>query len=246
MRPFMASTRKKGYTLTMDKKRFSFKKISWKMILGVILFASLLFSVVHIAVKLAEAPVYTTEADQLVKADYTLSLVQCSLGIVVMFVPSFIAKKFSVSIPNYMYVLFYIFLYCAVYLGEVKGFYFLIPDWDTYLHTFSGAMLGAMGFSIASMMNEEKSIPVQLSPGFLTLFAFCFALACGAIWEIYEYTVDTVLKLNMQKYMTESGAILSGRAALADTMQDMIVDAAGALVMCLAGYVSMKLKKKKA
>ncbi len=213
------------------------------MILGVILFLSLLISVIHMALRLAQVPVYTTEAEQHVKADYMLSLVQCALGIVIMFVPSFIAKRFSLNIPNYMYVLYYIFLYCAVYLGEVWDFYFRVPNWDTYLHTFSGVMLGALGFSVASMMNEEKSIPVHLSPGFLALFAFCFALACGAIWEIYEYTVDALLKLNMQKYMTESGGILSGRAALADTMEDMIVDAAGALVMSLAGYFSIKWKK---
>ena len=232
---------------TKRMKRFLPKKLSWKLALGAILFVSLLFSVVHMAVRLATVPIYTEAGGQgQVKADYMLSLVQCTLGLVVMFVPSFISKRFSVNIPNYMYVLYYIFLYCAVYLGEVQGFYFLIPDWDAYLHTFSGAMLGALGFSIASMMNEEKTIPVNLSPGFLALFAFCFALACGAVWEIYEYTVDTVLKLNMQKYMTESGGILSGRAALSDTMEDMIVDAAGALVMSVAGYLSMKLKKKKA
>lgn len=228
-----------------NKKRFSFKKPTWKTILGVILFVSLLASVVHIALRLAEVPVYTKDTEQHVKADYMLSLVQCLLGIVVMFVPSFMEKRFSINIPNYMYVLYYIFLYCAVYLGEVQSFYFRIPNWDTYLHAFSGAMLGALGFSVASMMNEEKRIPVQLSPGFLALFSFCFALACGAIWEIYEYTVDAVLKLNMQKYMTESGEILSGRMALKDTMEDMIVDAAGAFVMSLAGYISIKLKRPK-
>lgn len=227
-------------------KRIFLKKPSWKIILGVILFASLLFSVVHVAVRLAQVPVYSPAGEQAqVKADYMLSLVQCCLGLLVMFVPSFVEKRFSVNIPNYMYVLYYIFLYCAVYLGEVQRFYFLIPNWDAYLHTFSGAMLGALGFSIASMMNEEKRIPVRLSPGFVALFAFCFALASGAVWEIYEYTVDSILKLNMQKYMTESGSILSGRAALADTMGDLIVDAAGALVLSLAGYLSLKFKKQK-
>ena len=227
-------------------KRIFSKKPSWKVIFGIILFASLLFSVAHMAVKLAQVPIYSQGGEQeQVKADYMLSLVQCCLGILVMFVPSFVEKRFSLNIPNYMYVLYYIFLYCAVYLGEVKRFYILIPNWDAYLHTFSGAMLGALGFSIASMMNEEKRIPVRLSPGFVALFAFCFALASGAVWEIYEYTVDSVLKLNMQKYMTESGSILSGRAALSDTMEDLIVDAAGALVMSLAGYLSLKMKSPK-
>ena len=126
------------------KKLFS-KRPSWKLILGVILLVSLLFSVVHVAVRLAETPAAGGAQERQQRADLVLSLLQCLLGIGVMFVPSLIEKKFSVTIPNYMYVLYYFFLYCAVYLGEVRRFYFLIPNWDMYLHTFSGAMLGALG-----------------------------------------------------------------------------------------------------
>lgn len=36
---------------------------------------------------------------------------------------------------------------------------------------------------------------------------------------------------------------LFGRAALIDTMEDLIVDSIGAFVMCLIGYISLKYKK---
>ena len=118
-----------------------------------------------------------------------------------------------INIPNYMYVLYFIFLYCAIYLGEVRNFYFVIPHWDTILHAFSGAMLGALGFSLVSILNGSKRLRLKLSPFFIALFAFCFALAAGSVWEIYEYTFDGLLTLNMQKYALEDGTLLVGRAA---------------------------------
>lgn len=76
-------------------------------------------------------------------------------------------KKLSIEVPNYMRCMYFVFLYCAIYLGEVRDFFYLVPNWDIYLHTFSGAMLGALGFSLVSILNEEKSVPMQLSPGFV-------------------------------------------------------------------------------
>ena len=70
---------------------------------------------------------------------------------------------------------------------------------------------------------------MNLSPVFIAVFAFCFALALGAVWEIYEFTMDSVFGTNMQKYMLDNGTALIGQAALQDTMKDIIVDAIGAL-----------------
>ena len=141
-------------------------------------------------------------------------------------------------------MLYYVFLYCAVFLGEVFDFYYVVPHWDTVLHFFSGAMLGALGFILVDLLNRSEKVRVQLSPLFVSLFAFCFALAAGAVWEIYEYTVDGVMHLNMQKYATEAGVMLIGRAALRDTMKDIIFDALAALLVAAAGYVTNPRRKK--
>ena len=53
-----------------------------------------------------------------VKGDYALMLLQCILGLVVMMLPSVIERKWSIGIPNFMYVVYFIFLYCAIYLGR--------------------------------------------------------------------------------------------------------------------------------
>ena len=113
------------------------------------------------------------------------------------------------------------------------------------LHTFSGAMLGALGFSLVGILNDEPRVHINLSPFFVAFFAFCFAVAMGAIWEIYEFTVDGLLQLNMQKYMLENGTALVGRAALMDTMEDLIVDAVGALTVTVLGYVLLRNRQRR-
>lgn len=222
------------------------KKVNWKRVIFWVLMASLLISIAYIIIQIIRAPAEHSPEHQYekIKGDYFLMLLQCSLGVIVTLLPSLIKHKWSAKIPNYMYVLYFIFLFCAIILGEVTNFYFIIPYWDLILHTFSGAMLGALGLTLVTLMNDDEHINIKLSPAFVALFAFCFAIGCGVIWEMYEYTVDTIMNLNMQKYALESGELLVGRAALADTMEDLIVDVIGAGILSFIGYFSLKKKKK--
>lgn len=175
--------------------------------------------------------------------DYVLMLLQCVLGIFAILVPARLMRRWDIEIPRVMFLLYIAFLYCAIFLGEVRSFYYNVPHWDTILHTFSGVMLGALGFSMIAVFNNTERIPLNLSPLFIAVFAFCFALALGGVWEIYEFTMDVVFGTNMQKFAIENGADLVGQAALADTMKDIIVDAVGAFAMSVIGYVSLKYKK---
>ena len=91
-------------------------------------------------------------------------------------------------------------------------------------------MIGALGFSIVTLLNKTEEVPMNLSPLFVALFSFCFAVTLGVVWEFYEFTFDGLLGLNMQKFALENGTQLIGRAALTDTMIDLFVDAVGALL----------------
>lgn len=205
------------------------------------LVASCVYSIVHIIITPPGA-IAETQYDKL-KSDYVLMLLQCILGLIVMFLPSVLERRMKIQVPNMMYIMFLIFLYGAIYLGEVQSFYYKIQNWDMILHTFSGLMLGALGFSVVNLLNRTEKVPVHLSPLLVAVFAFCFAVTLGVIWEVYEYTFDGVLHLNMQKFAVQNGAPLIGREALKDTMGDLIVDTLGALVMAVIGYVSLKFHK---
>lgn len=226
----------------MDHKKEN-HSAKWKDRVGQIVLILLGISVIYAVYMLFTAPSGVPDNGfEKVKSDYVLTLLQCLVGVIVMFIPSVIEKKFSVDIPDVMEMLYFVFLFCAIYLGEVRDFYYRVPSWDLILHMFSGAMLGALGFVLVSFFNDSEKVNMQLSPIFVTLFAFCFALAAGTLWEIYEFLADGVLGTNMQKFITADREVLVGRDALADTMEDLIVDALSSLAVCIIGFFTLKKK----
>ena len=207
-------------------------------------FLTLLLSVVYIAVQWTRAPALPGSAQyEKLKSDYVLMAVQCLLGMLAMLLPGWLMRRWRVEIPSGMMILYVLFLYAAIYLGEVRSFYYRIPHWDMILHGFSGGMLGALAFSFVRLLNKSDRVHLILSPLFTAIFAFSFSITLGVFWEFYEYIVDGMLGLNMQKFLLENGTALIGREALGDTMQDLMTDAFGALFTSIIGYVSLKYKK---
>lgn len=218
------------------------KKIDWKRIIGIWVMISFIVPIIYIIAKIIYIKITGDTSSTRSIADYVLILVQCLLGVIAMNIPVWITKKTKIQVPSFMYMAYIVFLYCAIFLGEVRSFYYNVPNWDTILHTFSGAMLGALGFSFVNLLNNEEKLHMNLTPLFVAVFAFCFAVTLGALWEIYEFTFDGVLGINMQKFRLEDGTDLIGRDALADTMKDIIVDCIGAAVMSIVGYIQLKYK----
>lgn len=214
------------------------KRKTWifRIVLG-LLVISIIYAIYMLSIAPSEPGLDKYER---VKSDYVLMILQCAFGSIIIFLPSRVERKFGIDIPDIMEIVFYIFLFCAIYLGEVRNFYFRIPYWDLILHCFSAVMLGALGFVIVNFFNDTEKLNIQLSPFFVALFAFCFAFACGAVWEIYEFAADSILGTNMQKFITADGTVLIGREAVADTMEDLIVDALGAFVMTALGYFNLR------
>ena len=206
---------------------------------------SFIASIVFIVIRIIIAPVTAPPSDVIirVKGDYALLLFKCTAGLVALNIPRWLRQKFGLNIPSVMIIVYVVFLYCGIYLGEFRNFYYLIPHWDTILHIFSGVTLGALGFSIVSLLNKSESVAFSLSPVFVALFSFCFALSLGVIWEFFEFAMDCLADGNSQRNALESGELLIGQAALMDTMKDLIVDAAGAFVMSTIGFISLKYDK---
>lgn len=227
----------------MKKKRNLAKR---KRILFIVIFILLALSVVYAGIMFTRAPSgVSTKAGELVKSDYVLMILQCVVGMIVIFLPAQAEQRFGIDVPDLMEIIYFVFLFCAIYLGEVQNFYYRVPFWDTILHGFSAVMLGALGFFLVDFMNRSRTLHLQLKPFFVSFFAFCFATTCGVVWEIYEYTADQLLGTNMQKFMTADGVVLSGHAALGDTMKDIIVDMVCALIIVMVGYWNLKRMERR-
>lgn len=205
--------------------------------------ASFVIPIVFLVLRMVLGGESENRAGQHSDADYLLMLVECVLGLVVINIPSFLARRFQFRLPVLLYCLYIVFLYCAIFLGEVRSFYYLIPFWDTILHAFSSMMIGFFGLMVITILNRDEHTVVALSPFFTALFAFSFAVTIGTLWEIYEFAFDGMLGLNMQKFMLDDGTLLTGHEAVSDTMKDIIVDVIGALVSSTIGFFAVRGKK---
>ncbi|GAA2972165.1 hypothetical protein [Lentilactobacillus parakefiri] len=167
----------------------------------------------------------------------TLLLVEVFIGIIIASLPFLIEKLGRFYFPQIELIFFYIFLYMSIFLGSGLQFYG-VPFWDKYEHVFSAMMLAGLGFSIFQGLMTARDNATN-KPFLMSLFAFTFGTTCGVFWEMYEFTADGLGGLNLQRY-EEAGKLLVGRAALMDTMTDLIADLAGAFLMALIGYLMMK------
>ena len=182
----------------------------------------------------------TSEAGYHSESDYLLMLMQCILGLITIHLPSILERKFHFVLPSLLYGFYIVFLYCAIFLGEVRSFYYLVPQWDSICHFCSSTMMGFFGLMVVTILNRDQHLAVSLSPFFVCLFAFCFSVTIGSLWEIYEFLGDGLFGLNMQKFMTAQGELLVGHNALRDTMKDIIVDVLGALLASVIGMISIR------
>ena len=232
-----------GVAMKNQEKFNRFKAFNRKhlpKILYIIVMAGFILPIIYIVLMMIFGNAETNAAGYHSRADYALMLVECVLGLVVIHIPSFLEKRLRFELPTVLYILYMVFLYCSITLGEVRSFYYTVPHWDVFLHAFSSVMTGLFGYMLVTILNRDEKLLFRLSPFFVAMFAFCFSVMIGSVWEVYEFTVDGLLNLNMQKHTLSDGTALVGHEALLDTMKDIIVDICGALIASVIGYISLK------
>lgn len=123
----------------------------------------------------------------------------CVLTLVLFMLPSFCERRLHIDLPDTLEVIVLLFIFSAEILGEIQEFYILIPGWDTVLHTLNGFLCAAIGFSIVNILNEDKHTSMHLSPFYMAVTAFCFSMTIGVLWEFFEWGMDNLVGLDMQK-----------------------------------------------
>ena len=149
-------------------------------------------------------------------------------ALILTFLPGMISKNYKVYLPAEFEFLTILFIYMTLFLGEIKGYYLKYWWWDNLLHTFSGIAFGFLGFLFVYTLYKAGKISTK--PIFLAVFAFCFALSIGAVWEITEFSIDSLVHTDMQRRGT----------GIFDTMYDLIEDAGGALFAATVGFFYMR------
>ncbi len=123
----------------------------------------------------------------------------CIFTLILFTIPSFIERNWHIDIPNTLEVIILLFIFAAEILGEIRSFYVSVPGWDTALHTTTGFLSAAVGFSLVDIINRNENTNLYLSPVYVAIAAFCFSMTIGVIWEFFEFASDMFLGLDMQK-----------------------------------------------
>jgi hypothetical protein len=153
--------------------------------------------------------------------------------------PVLYRRRLPVEVPSEIQAAAALFIFATLFLGEVRDYYERIWWWDLALHGTAGILLGLIGFLIVYVLNENELVEVRMKPAFVALFAFFFALAIGTVWEVFEFGMDRLFGLTMQKPAP------GDPSGLTDTMYDLIVDILGAAAVSLAGWRYLKRNRNK-
>lgn len=127
------------------------------------------------------------------------SVFLCLLTLLLLVGPSIAQITLRVELPSTLEIIILLFVYAAEILGEIRQFYEVFPHWDTILHTLNGFLAAAIGFSLVELLNRNQKLVFQLSPFFTALVALCFSMTVGIVWEFFEFMMDMVFGLDMQK-----------------------------------------------
>lgn len=123
----------------------------------------------------------------------------CALTLILLVMPSFIQVRLKIELPTALEIIILFFIFAAEILGEIQSYYIRFPFWDTVLHTMNGFLAAAIGFALVDILNRSKKISFQLSPAYMAVVAFCFSMTIGVIWEFFEFGMDIIFGLDMQK-----------------------------------------------
>ncbi len=123
----------------------------------------------------------------------------CVLVLFLFMLPFFIQKNFGIRLPSTLEIIILLFIFAAEILGELQSYFIQYPYWDTMLHTTNGFLCAAVGFSLIDILNRDAKIKFTLSPVYVALAAFCFSMTIGVLWEFFEFGMDRLFHMDMQK-----------------------------------------------
>lgn len=148
------------------------------------------------------------------------------LTISILFMAIYILERiFKIHLSDLIHTIYFLFIFFYAYLGFIINFYGVFPHYDKIMHSGFGYIGSLFGLFIICQLTKID----KLNNTFILIFIFAISLMCGALWEIFEFLTDNVLKTNMQ------GPILNTIDGLKirdvkDSMYDLICNLIGAIV----------------
>ena len=231
------------------KKNKSKKKKSLKIIVYIVLRILVILTMIR----------------QIMQGNIT-NAITCLVTLILFLIPNIIDKKFKIEFPDILEITVYIFLFSTEILGEVNEFYVHINNWDAVMHTLSGFVIAGIGVSLVNILNKENHLKLKPIYIVFFGFCFSMAIsAIWEIFEYTvdrnlhkDMQKDTIiteitsvklnsegknksktikiesLEVNGENWLEKYGGYID--VGINDTMEDLIVNLAGALIFSALSY----------
>ena len=147
--------------------------------------------------------------------------------------PKLAEKLGHFVVPADSRFLFYLFCFGAVELGSALGAYDWISWWDLLLHGLSGALIALVGLLVYNGLRHNHGDLPKDEQKLAVLFMNLAATTSAALWEYYEFMLDTFFGFDAQY----------SAAGVGDTMTDMMICTVGGLCLSLWFYQSWRREK---
>lgn len=140
--------------------------------------------------------------------------IYCTIAIGITFSPELMNGLLKIEVPMWLRMTLTIFTFFAMTIAKLFYLYEHTIWWDKFLHLGSGVILAYVGLMIAKHVTKGDNHIIIL------FFSLAFAIACAAIWEIWEFSGDMLFGLDSQIRAT----------GVNDTMGDIISGTIGAIL----------------
>lgn len=154
--------------------------------------------------------------------------------------PFLLNKFFHTKLSNLLIFIYVTFSLSATFLGAGFELYHIIFWWDIYVHLLSGVLLFLIGLKITK--NLKISTIKKL------FFILMISMSGALLWEIYEFTIDSIFKSELQEWQSLRYepfiplAIERGHG-LVDSMMDMIYGIIGNLLSSIFYFCKSSIQK---
>jgi hypothetical protein len=147
-------------------------------------------------------------------------------------IPALVHKKLHIVVP--WEVTFLIALTLFLHIGGYTYLWYLnlYPYYDKFAHLVASMTIALLGFLAVLIMMRVRT-NLQFEPWEIFFFIVIFTLAFGAIWEIWEFTMDTLAGAYLTKPLQQGNT---------DTMLDLITDLGGGIIIAVVGTFYLKQK----
>ena len=127
-----------------------------------------------------------------------LAMAFCVIAFTATFTPK-ILSRFGIKTGSEMQIVILLIIYGALFLGEVRGAFASLWWLDVLLKGVAALALSFIGLTVILALEEQDLL--DASPFMIISLAFALSFTLGAMWEIIEFTLDSLFDFQLTYFI---------------------------------------------